>query len=768
MSNIVYFNNGNIAKLSNEQKYILDNVNNFTNWTIIDAIPGSGKTLTVCCLIGYLIEYLDINKNNIILLTYTRNASIQMKFKLKYFIDSDGCNLIGTIHSLAYQFIKSDYLSADDDELNYFSPCEILANFLKHLNLIKSNKLKNNIISNIKYLIVDEYQDLDIKQLEIIELIQEISNCKVILFGDIDQSIYQFRNAINTLESSFFDKFKKYSLTYNFRNNENIIKLANSLLKYKYLNDNKIIKQGKLFKESEHLNKIKINGFNTLFDELQHIVDYIHTIDYFKKKVLILSRYRYPLALLENLFVKENINYNNLDDSKYMKRGTESSCKISITTIHGAKGLEADIVILINAGNIDIQSENNNYELFSNSKSVEEINLLYVAITRAKTLLYITYHYQLNKILNCISKDIEHNLAKEIIKPIIYPKNNYISFGVTQIVKNLTLKDYENIKLKYRITSNRKKVHPSLKEITGNNFLNVISFLNTKISGTLPITGNFIDHFVGYIVGLSNNNFNYHPDLSTIKLVDFIGKDYNIYRLIYQIGTKMNEFINDINNVDTVISKYKNDFDVLNLTTEKAINLCNNIKNIINTGHKNSLLNFIQSNPIKSNISVGLKKFLSFNQKLLESSSLENESYNILLKTIFVNSLLTGYLQGKYSYEYLIIQIKKQMFNDTNELLWFKHIQNYIINNNYDIYQKSLHGSNMINGIIDLYSTINETITDIKCSFSEFIPSQYVIQLLYYYNLAKDTGLPISNNLKLYLPLSGLEISYTFLENEII
>jgi hypothetical protein len=761
MSNIVYFNNGNIAKLSNEQKYVLDNVNNFTNWTIIDATPGSGKTLTVCCLIAYLIEYLEIEKNNIIFLTYTRNASSQMKFKLKYFIDSF-IELSGTIHSIAYQFIKNDNTNTDNDESNYFSPCEILANFLKHLNLIKNNKLQNNIISNLKYLIIDEYQDLDVKQLEIIELIQEISNCKVILFGDIDQSIYQFRNAINTLESSFFDKFKKYSLTYNFRNNENIIKLANNLLKYKYLNNDKTIKQGKLFKESEQLNKVKINGFNTLFDELQHIVDYIHTIDYFKKKVLILSRYRYPLALLENLFVKENINYNNLDDSKYIKND-----KISITTIHGAKGLEADIVILLNAGNIDIQSENNN-ELFNNINSIEEINLLYVAITRAKTLLYITYHYQLNNILNCISLDIEHNKPKEIIKPIIYPKNNYISFGVTEIVKNLTLKDYENIKIKYKILSNRKKVHPSLKEITGNNFLNVISFLNTKISGTLPITGNFIDHYIGYIVGLSNNNFNYHPDLGIIKLVDYIGKDYNIYKLIYQLGTKINEFIDDINDINNVIIKYKNDFDILNLTTEKAINLCKNIKNIIIAGHKNSLINFIQSNPIKSNISIGLKKFLSFNQKLLEASSLDNDSYNILLKTIFVNSLISGYLQGKYSYEYLIIQIKKQMFNDKNELIWFKHIQKYIIDNNYDIYQKSLHGPNMINGIIDLYSSINKTIVDIKCSYSEFIPSQYVIQLLYYYNLARDIGLPISNNLKLYLPLSGLEISYTFIENEII
>ena len=69
------------------------------------------------------------------------------------------------------------------------------------------------------------------------------------------------------------------------------------------------------------------------------------------------------MSILENQFVKNNIDYNNLDDTKYIKYG-----KISISTIHGAKGLEADDVILINACNIDIVCEETQQQM------IEEIN----------------------------------------------------------------------------------------------------------------------------------------------------------------------------------------------------------------------------------------------------------------------------------------------------------------------------------------------------------------------------------------------------------
>ena len=79
----------------------------------------------------------------------------------------------------------------------------------------------------------------------------------------------------------------------------------------------------------------------------------------------------------------------------------------------------------------------------------------------------------------------------------------------------------------------------------------------------------------------------------------------------------------------------------------------------------------------------------------------------------------------------------------------------------YDVYQKALHGK-LLNGIIDLYSSEIKTISDIKCSYSDFIPSQYGLQLLQYYIFAQEVGLEVGNEHKLYLPILGKEIIYTF------
>ena len=185
--------------------------------------------------------------------------------------------------------------------------------------------------------------------------------------------------------------------------------------------------------------------------------------------------------------------------------------------------------------------------------------------------------------------------------------------------------------------------------------------------------------------------------------------------------------------------------------------MINIFKNIKSSGLSEDLLDFIQSNPTRIKLTPFIQKYLTYNDDILAS----NQDNDIIYKTIFINSLLTSILQGKKSYEHLIPQIKKYMFNCKLEDKWFSNIEKYIIETKYDIYQKPLHGT-IINGIIDLYSSETKTITDIKCSYTEFIPSQYVIQLLYYYNLAKEIGLDVSNSLKLYLPLTGIEITYTF------
>jgi hypothetical protein len=765
MSKKIYCNNGKSTMFSDEMNKIINNVDSDDKLLLIDSTAGTGKTTTICSIVGYLMDYCNVKSYEIMIVTYTKNTSQNMKFKLKQYT-YDEFILLGTMHHIAYQFIKNDDINDKDynnDENNYYSPCEILANYNRMIDLLVKNKKEkitnknplNDILKNIKYLFVDEYQDFDASQINIINSIHQLSNCNVLFFGDIDQSIYQFRNSINSLDNDFLKKFKKFHLKHNHRNSEKIINLANRLLKYKYFtlqninyNDEnaKQIIQANFFNDES--STIKIIGTNSLNDEIDHLMNYLKTIDYTNKKILVLSRYRFPLTILENMFIKNNIEYNNLDDLKFIKNG-----KISISTIHGAKGLEADEVILINAGNIDIVGEE------SQQLMVEEINLLYVAVTRCKENLLITYHYKIHKILeHVLDKSDNHILPLQIIKPVTYPKNNYVSFGVTECVKRLGLKDYEKIKSQYKITSVKKQVHPSLKELTGKTFLDIISFLNDKMSGTLPIMGNYIDHYIGYIIG--NKKSSYHPDLQHIKLIDYIGKNNDIYRFLYALDKNVDNFVLDISkqplNIDELKTKYEDVYKFTKMTNKKFESMISVFQNIVDKEFGKNLLDFIQLNPLKMNLSQKIKSYLSFNDK-----TINNDDINVVYKTIFINSLLTSIIRGKTSYEYLLPQIKKSMFECTDELKWFNEIEKYITKSKYDIYQKSMHGFTM-NGIIDLYSSETKTITDIKCSYTKFVPSQYIVQLLYYYILGMETGLDVSNEHKLYFPIFGTEITYKF------
>ena len=56
-------------------------------------------------------------------------------------------------------------------------------------------KLKNKYISKYKYIFVDEFQDTNELQYEILKMLIN-SDTKVFAVGDLDQSIYRFRELI--------------------------------------------------------------------------------------------------------------------------------------------------------------------------------------------------------------------------------------------------------------------------------------------------------------------------------------------------------------------------------------------------------------------------------------------------------------------------------------------------------------------------------------------------------------------------------------------
>lgn len=136
-------------------------------------------------------------------------------------------------------------------------------------NLENDQEFLNFSNKKCKFLVIDEYQDVDRIQQELIERVsQKINVCVV---GDDDQCIYQFRGTDVEIMKEFKQKFKAkvYPLSLNLRSGNNVIDLAKFIIK---LNKNRIKK------EMTHLHKggvVTINEFDTIQDEVRHITNKI-------------------------------------------------------------------------------------------------------------------------------------------------------------------------------------------------------------------------------------------------------------------------------------------------------------------------------------------------------------------------------------------------------------------------------------------------------------------------------------------------------------
>lgn len=100
------------------------------------------------------------------------------------------------------------------------------------LNILRSNKCASDYAMQIRYLIVDEYQDVDDIQEKLIQLIASYG-ANICVVGDDDQTIYQFRgsNANNMITfAQRYNNVETVHLDTNFRCAGNIIDIANTVV----------------------------------------------------------------------------------------------------------------------------------------------------------------------------------------------------------------------------------------------------------------------------------------------------------------------------------------------------------------------------------------------------------------------------------------------------------------------------------------------------------------------------------------------------------
>ncbi|VFP79385.1 UvrD-helicase domain-containing protein [Buchnera aphidicola] len=258
-------------------------------------------------------EQLRLLKN---IIYNTDNSNVFFLKKLLYQISCWKNNLLNP--NLARKYINS---SLEKKCIFFYEQYDC---FLKQHNILDFNDLiflptillKNNINvrlrwqKKIQYLLVDEYQDINISQYELIKLLCGY-NSNFTVVGDNDQSIYSWRGAqqkIFYLLKYDFSNLNIIKMEQNYRSSGCILHAANILI-----SNNTNFFNKKLFSKLDYGNKIYIIMSINEINEAQRIIKFIkkHKIKNNKKykDYAILYRSNYQARVVESELICQDIPY---------------------------------------------------------------------------------------------------------------------------------------------------------------------------------------------------------------------------------------------------------------------------------------------------------------------------------------------------------------------------------------------------------------------------------------------------------------------------
>ena len=243
----------------NLDKYQQNAVETDDKNALIVAAPGSGKTTVIINRVNHLVNDLNIPNKNIIIITFTKAAAVNMKKRYESRFNTNVSPFFGTFHGLFYKMllrsgreidiidgsivhkIVSSILNKYFDEVNDDKVKETINNIslfktsrqslsdfkpsisreifeeaynkyehykeennkwdfddlaIRTLEMLQTDKnLLEGYKRLFKYILVDEFQDCDEMQIDFLSLINSGSDNSLFAVGDEDQCIYSFRGS---------------------------------------------------------------------------------------------------------------------------------------------------------------------------------------------------------------------------------------------------------------------------------------------------------------------------------------------------------------------------------------------------------------------------------------------------------------------------------------------------------------------------------------------------------------------------------------------
>lgn len=343
---------------------------------VIIAPPGSGKTTVILNRIRFLIEEKRVNPNNIITITFTKSAAVNMKER---YIAKNGNNAVpffGTFHGLFYKLllrhnknvklidpgegyrVVEKILCKTLAEISEEKVKEVLNNisnykcsqgtsgsfsstidenlFMQCYNAYEENKNEKGMIDfddlqlefrrllyedeNIrsgyqrlfKHILVDEFQDCDAIQIEILQLLNKDNY--IFAVGDEDQCIYSFRGS----QPECMLQFDKYFIGGEKKYLSYNYRSTQNIVQYSknIISKNKMRnnKQFEAFRQdkAELIHNVPFNEEQQCSDIISKIKNHISAGDKLSDNVVIYRTNVESRSLIDG-FIKENIAFSFLD-----------------------------------------------------------------------------------------------------------------------------------------------------------------------------------------------------------------------------------------------------------------------------------------------------------------------------------------------------------------------------------------------------------------------------------------------------------------------
>jgi superfamily I DNA/RNA helicase len=293
--------------------------------------PGSGKTAVLVARYQRLVLH---EKAHPVCLTFTRKAAEEMNIRA-------GFGNFRTIHSLAYG-VLSRFGQPENFDLKTL--VRDAANFLVVHRNLRSLRFD--------YVLVDEAQDCSQDDWNFIDLLSP----NIFAVGDAMQAVYNFRGANSDLFLNMKDMFPTAQTLFlgrNYRSTKSIVSWCKQIAPIR----GEVLEH--LCSESEQGEPVICDHFDNNVQEAEGIIQLASW--HSGKTKVVLARTNHQLEIFRRLGCPPDLE---------------------LSTIHGAKGKEWDVVFVIGVQEGLLP--------FKDGDEDEEGRILFVACSRARKRLYLT------------------------------------------------------------------------------------------------------------------------------------------------------------------------------------------------------------------------------------------------------------------------------------------------------------------------------------------------------------------------------------------